>query len=563
MEVFMKSEIGVELKKIVGEKYVITPDMPVYHAYTFGDATLYRSHPEVVIYPGSVAEIQKIVQLAAKHKISVTTGAGLTGLSGGAITYKGILLNLMRLRSVKSVDQLSKTVVAEPGITCAQLNAHLKNFGMVIPVAPASHLISSLGANIAEAAGGTWGMSKGTFKNYLLSLKVIDGNGNLFRTGAPFAKQSTGPDLTALFLGSEGTMGVITEVTLRCEFLPEDTWTLRCSFKDEAVLQKIHEEVARERIQLYSFEYMDGRMMSCIHGGQQNMLLLLQTAGSQHEAREQMEKLVKILEKLEPIQLVYTNDPAKADQLYTERRSALGALAKADRTKPVIIQFDPVLPLQKFAEGTKKMRELAAREQLDLIIYGHAGDGNLHPSFIVRDNLEDKLKARKVIREFDAWIEKEGGCYSGEHAIGFFLGRSQNELRPEVTHYLEVIKSAFDPNGILNPGKVINTEEGPMTIEAVRPEYQEIANICSLCVKCHLCKNDSPRYAEEPFEHHTIRGRIALIDAATRGQVSFSAIQPFIREMEPWTLKMNCPAYIKNEMSKLIELTLKAGEVAG
>ncbi|MBN2089725.1 FAD-binding oxidoreductase [candidate division KSB1 bacterium] len=558
----MNSEIIAELKKIVGEKYVITPEMPVYHAYTFGDATLYRSRPEVVIYPGSVAEIQKIVQLAANHKIPVTTGAGLTGLSGGAITYKGILLILMRLRSVKSVDPLSKTVVAEPGITCAQLNNHLKNFGMVIPVAPASHLISSLGANIAESAGGTWGMSKGTFKNYLLSLKVIDGNGKIFSTGAPFPKQSTGPDLTALFLGSEGTMGVITEVTLRCEFLPEDTWTLRCSFKDEAVLQKIHEEVACERIQLFSFEYMDGRMMSCIHGGQQNMLLLLQTAGSQHAAREQMEKLVTILEKLEPLELVYTNDPAKADQLYTERRSALGALAKADRTKPVIIQFDPVLPLQKFAAGTQKMRELAAREQLDLIIYGHAGDGNLHPSFIVRDNLEDKMKARKVIREFDTWIEKEGGCYSGEHAIGFFLGRSQNELRPAVAPYLEVIKSAFDPHGILNPGKVINIQEGPMTVDAVKPEYQEISNICSLCVKCHLCKNDSPKYTEEPFEHNTIRGRIALIDAATRGKVKFSEIKSFIQEMEPWTLKMNCPAYIKNEMGKLIELSVKAGEAA-
>ena len=550
-------ELISALTAIVGKKYVITPDMPEYHAYTFGDATLYRSKPDVVVYPSYAAQIQKIIKLAGKSNIPVITGAGLTGLSGGAIASRGILLNVLRMRSVKSVDTISKTVVAEPGITCAQLNEHLKSYGMVVPVAPASHLISTLGANIAEAAGGTWGMSKGTFKNYLLSLKVVDGTGNLFSTGAPLTKQSTGPDLTSLFLGSEGTMGIITEITLRCEFLPEDIWTVRCSFSDEAVLQSIHEEVAKNYIDLYSFEYLDSKMLACINGeDNNNMLLLLQTAGSAHDAREKMERLVKLLQKLNPLELVYTNDTVKTDKLYTERRSALGALAKADRNKPVIIQFDPVLPLSKLTLGIKKMRELAQQHQLDIIIYGHAGDGNLHPSFTVRDKMEDKLKAKNIIRGFDSWVEREGGCYSGEHAVGFFLGRSQSEIRPETAHYLRVIKSAFDPSGILNPGKIIDIQEVSMEIAPVIEKYREIGNLVSLCVKCHLCKNNSLLYTDEPFEHNTIRGRISMIDAATRGAVTFSAIKPFIEEMAPWTVDMNCPAYIKEEMAKIIELSL-------
>ncbi len=552
------SKLIKELKEAVGQKFVITPEQPEYHAYTFGDATMYRSKPDVVVYPGTVAEVQAVVKLAKKYKTPLTPAAGLTGLSGGAITYKGILCNVMRLRAIKKVDEISKTVTAEPGITCGQLNAHLKTLGMVIPVAPASHLISSLGANLAEAAGGTWGMSKGTFKNYLLCLKIVDGEGNLFSTGTPFAKQSTGPDLTSLFIGSEGTMGIIVEATLRTEFLAEDTWTVRCSFKDESVLQTIHEEVARNRINLYSFEYMDGKIMSCIHGGQQNMLLLLQTAGSKSDSKEQMDKLVAILSKLNPVELVHTNEPAKADQLYTERRSALGALAKADKNKPVIVQFDPVLPLAKFAAGVRKMRELAEREKLELIIYGHAGDGNLHPSFVLRDETSDKKKARAAIREFDAWVEAEGGCYSGEHAVGFFLGRSQEELRPGIGAYLEKIKEAFDPFGIMNPGKIINIKEGPLEIEPVKSKYAEIAKLTSMCVKCHICKNDSPAYAAEPFEHNTIRGRVAMIDAATRGQVSFDSIKPMVTEMAPWTAKMNCPAYIKEEMPKLTQLVSQA-----
>lgn len=547
-------EIRKELEGIVGEVYVIGPDKPEYFAYTFGDATMYRSKPDIVVYPGSEEEIKKIIKLANKKNVPITTSAGLTGLSGGAVTQKGILLNVSRLRKIKAVDEVSKTVTVEPGVSCAKLNEHLSQFKFIIPVAPASHLISTLGANIAEASGGTFGMSKGTFKNYLLSLKVIDGQGNLFETGKPFPKQSTGPDLTALFLGSEGTMGIITEMTFRCDYLPEDTWTIRCQFEDESALQAIHEGLAREKVELFSFEYMDDKIMKCL--GKENMLLLLQTAGSKQCAKINAEKVVAMLKKLNPIELKYTNDPKEADDLYAERRSALGALAKADPNKPVIVQFDPVLPLHKFNQGVEKMRELAARENLELIIYGHAGDGNLHPSFIVEDDIEQKKKARKVIREFDQWIEKEGGVFSGEHAVGFFLGRGQDHIRPEVGNYLSAIKDTFDPNHVLNPGKIVNIEEPSLELEPVKQEFKQIASICSLCAKCHLCKNDSPKFAEVPFEHNTIRGRIAMIDAATRGKVTFKEIKPFVQEMAPWTKGMNCPTFIKDKMGELIELSV-------
>ncbi len=545
-----------ELTDIVGRKYIITPDMAQYHAYTFGDATLYRAKPELIIFPGNEKEVSNIIKIARKYKTTVTASGGLTGLSGGAITYKGILLNLLRMNGIKSLDTISKTVVAGPGITCAALNEYLKNFNLIVPVAPASHLISTLGANIAEAAGGTWGMSKGTFKNYLLSLRVVDGKGNIFCTGAPLTKQSTGPDLTSLFIGSEGTMGVITEITLKCEWLPEDTWTIRCSFKDEEVLQKIHEEIARNQIDLYSFEYMDAKLLGCLNKKNSNMLLLLQTAGSKNESKSQAAKLVDILKDLNPLELIYTNNSKEADELYAERRSALGALAKADKDKPVIIQFDPVLPLKKLTQGIKKMREIAEKENLELIIYGHAGDGNLHPSFVIRDNLEEKRRAKKAIREFDKWVEEEGGCYSGEHAVGFFLGRSQDMIRPQTADYLRKIKKVFDPDNILNPGKIVDINEGSMEVAPALKEYSDINKLVSLCVKCHLCKNDSPLYLKEPFEHNTIRGRIAMIDAATRGAVSFDRIKPFIEEMADWVKEMNCPSYLKDEVDELIKLAI-------
>jgi len=552
----MNAKLVESLKDALGSDHVVTPTDPRYYAFTFGDATMYRSRPDVIVFPGSAAEVSRGIKIARKRKTFVVPAGGLTGLSGGAVSQGGVQLNLSRMNKILSIDTVSKTVVAEPGVSCARLNEELAKVGMIMPVAPASHQISTLGANIAECSGGTWGMSKGTFRNYLLTLQVVDGRGRVFETGKPFTKQSTGPDLTSLFLGSEGTMGVITQATLRCEYLPEDVWTIRACFNDESVLQAVHEGLAERHIELYSFEYMDGRIMEAL-GKDRVMLLLLQAAGQAGAARGAAEKAVALLETLNPIELRHTNDKDEADELYTERRSALGALAKADPAKPVIVQFDPVLPVRRFAEGVAKMRELAAAADLEIIIYGHAGDGNLHPSFILPDDLEQKRKARDVIRQFDAWIEDNDGVFSGEHAVGFFLGRDMADIR-RTGRYIRKIIKAFDPDGVLNPGKIVDIIEPSLAPPAVKGTYADIAALAGLCAKCHLCKLDSPRFLDEPREYNTIRGRISMIDAACRGMVPFADVRPFVEEMRPWVSDMNCPAYIKDRMGELIEKAVTA-----
>ncbi len=552
----MDKKLVKALRKTLGREHVIATDDPRYFAFTFGDATMYRSKPGVVVFPGTADEVAEVIQLTRKRKSFVVPAGGLTGLSGGAVSQDGVQLNLSRMNKVLSIDTVSKTVVAEPGISCATLNEELAKVGMIMPVAPASHQISTLGANIAECAGGTWGMSKGNFRNYLLTLQIVDGRGRVFDTGKPFAKQSTGPDLTSLFLGSEGTMGVITQVTLKCEYLPQDVWTIRACFADESVLQPIHEGLAERQIELYSFEYMDGRIMEAL-GKDRMMLLLFQTAGHAVAAKDAAEKTVEFLQTLNPIELKHTNDKAEAEELYTERRSALGALAKADPNKPVIVQFDPVLPLQHFAEGVTKMRELAEAADLEIIVYGHAGDGNLHPSFILPDDTEQKIKARRVIREFDKWVEANGGVFSGEHAVGFFLGRDMQKIRGSGRYLRRIIK-AFDPDNVLNPGKIVDIDEPSLEPIPVKNKYADIASLVGLCAKCHLCKLDSPRFLEEPREYNTIRGRISMIDAACRGSVPFADIRPFVEEMRPWVTDMKCPAFIKDRMGELIDKAVAA-----
>ena len=552
----MTTKLINSLTEAVGADNVIGPADPRYFAFTFGDATMYRSQPDVIVFPATAEEVAAVVRLAGECKTFVVPSGGLTGLSGGAVCQGGILLNLARMNSIVEIDPVTKTVAAQPGVSCGRLNEALAEQGMIIPVAPASHQISTLGANIAEAAGGTWGMSKGTFKNYLLTLEVVDGAGRIFRTAKPFPKQSTGPDLTALFLGSEGTMGVITEITLRCEYLPEDVWTIRASFEDESVLQAIHEGLVARRIVPHSFEYMDWRMMQAL-GKEPHMLLLLQTAGHPAAAKDEAEKIVALLGELSPTELKHTNDDAEADELYAERRSALGALAKADPAKPVIVQFDPVLPIRRFAEGVAKMRELADEADLELIVYGHAGDGNLHPSFILHDDLAEKQKARDVIRKFDEWIEANGGVFAGEHAVGFFLGRDMENIR-HTGGYLRQIKRAFDPDGVLNPGKIVDIREPSLEMSPVKDEYSGIAAIVALCAKCHLCKNDSDEFLATPREYNTIRGRLSMIDAACRGQVAFADVKPFVEGMKPWVIDMDCPAFIKDRMPELIEMVAAA-----
>ena len=552
----MNASLINSLKKIAGDDHVIAPDDPRFYAFTFGDATMYRSRPDVVVFPGSAEEVAAIVKTAKAEGTFIVPAGGLTGLSGGAISESGIQLNLSRMNKILDIDEISMTITAEPGVSCFELNKALEKVGMIMPVAPASHQISTLGANIAECSGGTWGMSKGNFRNYLLTLQVVDGQGNIFNTAKPFAKQSTGPDLTSVFLGSEGTLGVITEVTLKCEFLPEDVWTIRACFEDESVLQAIHEGLAERHIDLYAFEYMDGRIMEAL-GKERTMLLLLQTAGHPVAAKEKADKTLELLKGLNPVELKFTNDSAEADELFVERRSALGATAKADPDKPVIVQFDPVLPIRRFTEGVAKMREIAEASGLDIIVYGHAGDGNLHPSFIVPDDKEQKLKAREAIRQYDTWIEENGGVFSGEHAVGSFLGRDMEEIRG-TGNYIRGIQKAFDPDNILNPNKVVDIEEPGLDPAPVKDSYQEIADIVGMCAKCHLCKLDSPKFLEQPFEYNTIRGRISMIDAACRGQVPFADIKPFVEEMTPWVKDMNCPAFIKEHIDELLDKALAA-----
>jgi glycolate oxidase len=552
----MNATLIESLKNIVGDEHVINPDDPRYYAFTFGDATMYRSRPDVVVFPAKAEEVSAIVKLAKAEGTYVVPAGGLTGLSGGAISQSGIQLNLCRMNKILNIDDVSMTVTAEPGVSCFDLNAELEKVGMIMPVAPASHQISTLGANIAECSGGTWGMSKGNFRNYLLTLQVVDGQGNIFNTAKPFAKQSTGPDLTSVFLGSEGTLGVITEVTLKCEFLPEDVWTIRACFEDESVLQAIHEGIAAKHIDLFAFEYMDGRIMEAL-GKERTMLLLLQTAGHPVAAKDKAEETLELLKSLNPIELKFTNDAAEADELFVERRSALGATAKADPNKPVIVQFDPVLPIRRFTEGVAKMREFAEEAGLEIIVYGHAGDGNLHPSFIVPDDPEQKLKAREAIRKYDTWIEDNGGVFSGEHAVGFFLGRDMETIRG-TGKYIRGIQKAFDPDDILNPHKVVDIEEPAIEPAPIQDAHSDIADIVRMCAKCHLCKRDSPKYLAEPMEYNTIRGRISMIDAACRGQVAFAAINPFVDEMRPWVENMNCPTFIKEHMGELLDKALAA-----
>ena len=552
----MKATLLESLKNIVGDSHVITSDDPRYYAFTFGDATMYRSHPDVVVFPNNAEEVSSIIKLAKAEGTFIVPSGGLTGLSGGAISQSGIQMNLCRMNKILNIDKMALTVTVQPGMSCFNLNAELEKMGMIIPVAPASQVISTLGANIAECSGGTYGMSKGNFRNYLLTLQVVDGQGNIFNTAKPFAKQSAGPDLTSIFLGSEGTMGVITEITLRCEFLPEDVWTIRACFEDESVLQAIHDGMAEKQINLYSFEYMDSRIMEAL-GKERMMLLLLQTAGHPVDAKEKAEETVALLKSLNPIELKYTNETDEADELYTERRAALGALAKADPEKPVIVQFDPVLPLRHFSEGVAKMREISEAAGLEIIVYGHAGDGNLHPSFIIPDDIEEKLKAREAIRQYDAWVEEIDGVFSGEHGVGFFLGRDMEDIRG-TGKYIRAIQKAFDPDDILNPHKIVEIEEPTLELAPVQDAYRPIADIVGMCAKCHLCKLDSPKYLEEPFEYNTIRGRISMIDAACRGQVAFADINPFIEEMRPWVKDMNCPTFIKDHMDELIDKAVAA-----
>jgi len=456
----MQENIIQQLKSIVGEGNVLTDEIDLL-LYSY-DSSFPESKPDVVVFPRSTEEVSRIMALASAERIPVIPRGAGTGLSGGAIALKGgIVLCLTKMNRILKIDTENLVVEVEPGLVNAHLQAALAPYGLFFPPDPASMKVCTLGGNIAANAGGPRCLKYGVTKDYVLGLEVVLPDGDVIHTGGQVIKNTSGYDLTRLFVGSEGTLGIVTKATLRVLPLPEAKKTMLAIFDSlEAASRTVSATIAAGIIPT-TLELMDNLLIRCAedftHVGlptDAEALLLIEVDGAKEALEPQVQAIEKICRKEGAREVKLATSAAEVDRLWLARRTVIGAAARA---RPSLVIQDVTVPRSLLPEMVSRIVEISRKVGLLIGVLAHAGDGNLHPLILFDSRIPEELeKVHEAEKEIFAAALELGGTLTGEHGIGltkrdfFSLEFSPREI--EVTRS---IKKAFDPMNILNPGKIL------------------------------------------------------------------------------------------------------------
>jgi glycolate oxidase len=444
----------------VGAEHVLTTDdsLAAYAADALGQG----SAPDAVVTPGSTTEIAAIARLCNAHGVPlVVRGAG-TGYTGGAVpTCGGVVLSMERLNRILVIDELNLLAVVQPNVITGELQRSVERVGLFYPPDPASLESSSIGGNVAECAGGPRAFKYGTTKRYVLALEAVLPTGEIIRTGSKAVKNVVGYDLTQLLVGSEGTLAIITEITLRLVPKPPSRATLSASFGSiqqavDAVTALIRRRVVPACIELVDEDsiravevYLERRVVASGATAQ----LIVECDGAQAAVEQEIAAVLDACREAGSLDIQRASSEAERDEVWSVRRQLSLALRATGLLK---INHDVVVPRGRIAPLFDAIAALKARYELSVASFGHAGDGNIHVNLMIdRGDEAARARARRAERELFEQVVALEGSISGEHGIGFAKAPYLSiELSPDVIALMQRVKSAFDPNGILNPGKI-------------------------------------------------------------------------------------------------------------
>jgi len=467
----LEPRLADELAGIVGSANVLLSDVDLL-AYGF-DGTWYESRPRCVVMPGSTAEVSAIHRLATRERLALTPRAMGSGLSGGSVPLAGsIVLNIMRLNRILEIDETNAVAVVQPGVVTADLQRAVEARGLFYPPDPSSLKQSALGGNVAENAGGARCLKYGVTADYVAALEVVLPGGEIIRTGGKMVKNVTGYDLRALFTGSEGTLGTITEITLRLLPLPKFSKTATAAFDriEDAAATVI--AILSAGVVPTSIELLDRLTMQCVEENrptglpvESDALLLFAVDGNYETVVDaELARIAAIAHASGATAIHVARDAAESNRLWEARRAISPALA---RKRPHKLGEDISVPRSELVAMVRAVREIAERHHLLIPLFGHAGDGNLHPNILCdrRDPVEMQ-RVRVAAREIFEAAVALGGTLSGEHGIGVLKKQFMElDLGPAALALMRRIKDAVDPLGIMNPGKIFPDPGGADAFE--------------------------------------------------------------------------------------------------
>jgi glycolate oxidase len=431
--------------------------------YSFDGTAALKQMPGAVAFARTPGEVSAILKLASREKLPVVTRGSGTGLSGGSLPSPDCLvLCLVKMDRVIEVDRANLTLLAEAGATTQAISDAASGAGLFYPPDPGSMRISTIGGNVAENSGGLRGLKYGITRNYVMGLEVVLPDGEIVWTGNKCVKDVAGYSLKDLFIGSEGTLGIITKVLLKLIPNPAAKRTMVATFEQmDQAAQTVSDIIAAQIIPC-TLEFLDRTTIHCVEDFAKvglpldcEALLLMETDGHPSAVAEEAAQMAAIAKRNKAREVRVAADDAEAARLATARRSAFSALA---RVAPTTILEDATVPRSELARMIRFVASVAEKHKLRIGTFGHMGDGNLHPTFLTDErNKEEMRRVEEAFTEIFNEAIRLGGTITGEHGVGVskkgFLPKFAGDGQMRV---MRELRKALDPAGILNPGKMFD-----------------------------------------------------------------------------------------------------------
>ena len=425
------------------------------------DASFGQYMPDYVVQVLSTEDVQNVVKLADEYIIPIYARGASTSLSGGALPVKGgIVVDFSQWNDEFEIYPDDLIIKTRPGVITGKIHALAEKHNLMYPPDPSSSVVCTIGGNLAENAGGPRGIKYGVTKDYVIGLEVVMPDGEVIRTGGQTIKNVTGYDLTKLLIGSEGTLGIITEATLRLIPKPLATKTAMVIFDDLYTAGKSISKILTSGVRPSKMEILDHNALNKVedYAGldlprDAAAILLIEVDGNPENLGDELDTIQKALKEIDVKNVEIAESKEAEDKLWQVRKLVSPAVVESGYTK---ISEDATVPLSKIPEMFKKIDEIKTKYDLNIVVFGHAGDGNLHPT--INTNMRDENEVRKTedaVEEIFNYAIELGGTLSGEHGIGVMKKAFiKKEMGEAGVRYQQMIKKALDPKNILNPGKI-------------------------------------------------------------------------------------------------------------
>jgi len=456
-------DILEHFKKILGEELVLSSPADL-EPYSHDETEDLHFLPQVVLKPTTTLQVSQIMKICFDNNIPVTPRGGGTGLSGGALPiYGGVVLSTEKMNRILEIDAQNSMAVVEPGVITEILQNEVEKVGLFYPPDPASKGSCFIGGNIAECAGGPRALKYGVTKDYVYGLEAVLPSGEIINTGGKLLKNVSGYNLVQLLIGSEGTLGIVTKIILKLIPLPQYRKTILVPFNSIEAATICLTQIFTSKIIPCAAEFLEKKAVQAAekkfekkipHSDCEALLLLAVDGNDESILEKEIEKIGEVCLNNGAVDVFLAETKEQQEELWKMRRS----ISEAVKSISIYKEEDTVVPRAAIPDLMRVLKEVEKKYEINIICYGHAGDGNIHAN-IIKENMSDEKWSRvlpEAIKEIFTEVVKLGGSISGEHGIGYV----QKDYLPIALSETEIdlmrrIKKVFDPKNILNPGKLL------------------------------------------------------------------------------------------------------------